>query len=143
MADKKKTDDTLDVGINAPFSEPAKELGEPSAPVPAQTFDESKDSNKKSDPAPLFRDDTGEVQPPPRTVARTVVVEPAAPAPQEQTITEATGQVAAMPSGGFVELARILFGDVSRADEIAQLNKDKIVNPDAVQVGQVVRVPAK
>ncbi|MCX5736924.1 MAG: LysM peptidoglycan-binding domain-containing protein [Proteobacteria bacterium] len=60
---------------------------------------------------------------------------PAAPKPAEaRTYTVAAGD-------NLSKIAKHLYGDANRWNEIFEANKDTIGNPDRIKVGQVLRLP--
>lgn len=126
--------------LNAEVHRQAGEtIGEAPGPAPAVPLPKG-EPQPSTDPAFKRRTDQGEVQGAPDAPANqpapqiTVSNEPVMTAPTEQSATLG-------PGSSLRTLARIHYGDETEAEYIFEANRDRLISPDAYEVGTVVRIP--
>jgi len=74
--------------------------------------------------------------------ARSVEAKPTTPSPAPKKASESGHQTYVVKAGDSLsKIAQAIYGDLNRWRDIYEANKDKIANPDAIEVGQELIIP--
>lgn len=127
-----------------PLTDPVAALNEPASPVPADQDSSRSTDNQQQQGAQDFgrRTDAREVQPTPQLTPRTVVMDATQPAAPDDAKTAASSRLVSVgPGQTLTTISRLAYGTETRAGDIFEANRDILISPDTLQVGQTLRLP--
>lgn len=121
-----------------PDTDAGDQFGERPTPIPAEYAERVE---RREEARALPRHDVGVVQQVPVVTGVRLVEERATPEPEASAKTASANRIGTIGPLGLKELARLTYGDESRAIDIFDANRDRLVSPDSTVVGTVVRLP--